>query len=92
MRPEELRTKKDGRRIFGQFIGAFIHDSELAAFPKTSSGGEFTGSPFRPVIGNYKIRGRVVGLLVIVPVVEPKVELVSVGPAVLLGLGVSVKP
>ena len=88
MRPEELRNRKEVRRIFGQVIKAFIHDRELAACPKTSSGGEFAGSPFRPVIGNDKIRGRVVDFLVIVPVVEPQVELVSVCPVGLHSLGV----
>lgn len=86
MRPEELRNRKEGRRIFGQVIGAFIHDRELAACPKTSSGGEFAGSPLRPVIGNDKIRGRVVGLLGIVPVVEPQVELVSGGQSAFAAL------
>ena len=89
MRPEELRNRKEGRRIFGQVIGAFIHDRELAACPKTSSGGNLAGSPFRAVIGNDKIRGRIVGLLGIVPVVEPKVEPVSGGPVGLHRLGVS---
>lgn len=88
MRPEELRNRKEVRRIFGQVIGAFIHDREFATWPKTSSGGEFAGSPLRPVIGNDKIRGRVVGLLGIVPVVEPQVELVSGGLVGLHRLGV----
>lgn len=88
MRSEELRAKKEGRRIFGQVIEAFIHDRELAACPKTSSGGNLAGSPFRAVIGNDKIRGRVVDLLVIVPVVELQVELVSGCPVGLHRLGV----
>ena len=92
MRLEELRNRKEVRRIFGQVIKAFIHDREFATWPKTSSGGNLAGGPFRPVIGDDKIRGRIVGLLGIVPVVEPQVELVSVCPAVLYGLGVSGKP
>ena len=82
MRLEELRNRKEVRRIFGQVIKAFIHDREFATWPKTSSGGNLAGSPFRPIIGNDKIRGRVVDLLGI-PVVEPQVELVSGDPAIL---------